>query len=525
MTLSGCKWSIGWKPPADIGCLSLARLRRPVADVSGADMKALIAFVAACCLIPSLSIAKNGAPRIQYDKQPLPRDNNGVASFANIIKKVGPAVLTVTATKTTHDSGVRSPLDDPTLRRFFDNDEDSPRRMPRERPEEGMGSGVIISPDGYILSNNHVVEGADTIKVRFSTGGPEYEAKLIGTDPPTDIAVLKINVTNTLTAVTMTDSSTLQVGDVVLAVGNPFGVGQTVTMGIVSATGRGGFGIVDYEDFIQTDASINPGNSGGALVDALGRLVGIPTAIVSRSGGSMGIGFAVPVDLARYVMERIITEGKVIRGYLGVYVQELTPELAKAFNIPDGVGALVGGVVTNSPAARVGMREGDVIIEMNNKKVDDSRGLRLAIAQAEPNSSATFKVSREGAIQNFKVNLGQLQTDEEMAQAPERSRAPPRRSESVPGIEITDLDARTRTQLGIPSDVRGAVILNLDRDSAAAEAGLRPGDVVMEVNRQKIRSAREFTELSRKATGPILLRVWSRNGSRYVIIEPPKRQK
>ena len=491
-------------------------------------MKVCPGLAVSFCLVCFIATAKNGAPKIHYDKQPLPREaQNGVASFANIIKKVGPAVLTVSATKAVSE-GDRSPLDDPMLRRFFENDEESPRRMPRERErlEHGVGSGVIVSPDGYILSNNHVVEGADEIKVRFSTGGPEYDAKLVGTDPPTDIAVLKINVTNSLTPITMTDSSTLQVGDVVLAVGNPFGVGQTVTMGIVSATGRGGFGIVDYEDFIQTDASINPGNSGGALVDALGRLVGIPTAIVSRSGGSMGIGFAVPADLARDVMERIITEGRVIRGYLGVYVQELTPELANAFKVQEGVGALVGGVVTNSPAMRAGIREGDVILEMNEKKVDDSRGLRLAIAQAAPNSAASFKVLREGQAKAFRVNLGQLQTDEEAADTPTaRSRTPTRRNDTGPELEITDLNSRTRTQLGIPNDVRGALIVNLDRDSQAAESGLRPGDVIMEVNKQKIRSGREFTELSRKATGPMLLRIWSRNGNRYVVLEASKRQR
>src|SRR5436190_7976559 len=492
-------------------------------------MKSRFAIVFGC-LLAFLSPAKNGAPNIQYDKQALPRDANGVASFANIIKKVGPAVLTVSATKTVRESSSRIPLDDPMLRRFFedeDNSTSSSRRGSRDREhlEQGVGSGVIISPDGYILSNNHVVEGADEIKVRFSTGGPEYEARLVGTDPPTDIAVLKISVTNDLTPITITDSSTLQVGDVVLAVGNPFGVGQTVTMGMVSATGRGGVGIVDYEDFIQTDASINPGNSGGALVDALGRLVGIPTAIVSRSGGSMGIGFAVPVDLARYVMERIITEGHVIRGYLGVYVQELTPELAKAFNVPEDAGALVGGVVTNSPAMRAGLREGDVIVEMNDKKVGDSRSLRLAIAQAAPTSTVNFKVMREAKTQTFRINLGQLQTEEEIALPPERSRAPsPRRNETVPGIEISELDNRTRAQLGIPSDVRGAVVQNVERDSLAAENGLRPGDVLMEINKQQIRTAREFTDLTRKATGPLLLRIWNRMGNRYVVIEPPKRQ-
>ena len=506
--------------------MSLTRLAQRFAMLAVRVMRLRIVLL--IVLFPFLTFAKNGPPNIQYDKQPLPRDANGVASFANIIKKVGPAVLTVSATKTVRESSSRSPLDDSMLRRFFEDEDFSLRRGPRERDrerlEQGVGSGVIISPDGYILSNNHVVEGADEIRVRFSTGGPEYEAKLVGTDPPTDIAVLKINVTNALTPITMTDSSTLQVGDVVLAVGNPFGVGQTVTMGIVSATGRGGFGIVDYEDFIQTDASINPGNSGGALVDALGRLIGLPTAIVSRSGGSMGIGFAVPVDLARYVMERIITEGHVIRGYLGVYVQELTPELAKAFNVPEGTGALVGGVVTNSPAMRAGMREGDVILEMNDKKVDESRGLRLAIAQAPPNSSASFKVLRDGQTKTLRINLGQLETEEEMAHAPpERSKTPMRRNDAVPGIEAADLDTRTRNQLGIPPDVRGAVILNMDRDSIAAENGLRPGDVIMEVNKQKIRSAREFNELSRKATGSLLLRVWSRTGSRYVVIEQPKR--
>ena len=458
-------------------------------------------------------------PNIKFDKTPLPRDVAAGNSFAPIVKKVGPSVVTVYSTKTVREGRGGIPLDDPLLRRFFGDEDEMPRR-PRERQEEGLGSGVIVSEDGYILSNNHVVEGAEEIKIRFSSGGPEYPAEVVGSDPPTDLAVLRIKTTNSLTPVTIADSANLQVGDVVLAIGNPFGVGQTVTMGIVSATGRGGFGIVDYEDFIQTDASINPGNSGGALVDAQGRLVGIPTAIVSRSGGSMGIGFAVPSAMAWMVMDRIMKEGRVVRGYLGVYVQEITPELGRMFNLAEGTGALVAGVVPKSPAHLAGVQEGDVIVDMNGKKVTDSRAMRLQIAQAPPNSAATLKVVRDGKTLNLRTTLGELQS-EQLAEAPEPRRAPTRRNEAIQGVEVTDIDSRARSQLDLDSDVRGALVTNVERDSPAFSGGLRPGDVIVEVNRQKIRSAREFSEISRKsADRSILLRVWSRGGSRYLVIEP-----
>jgi serine protease Do len=465
---------------------------------------------------------KNGEalPNIKFDKTPLARDVAAGNSFAPIIKKVGPSVVTVYSTKTVRVGRGGIPLDDPILRRFFGEDEDEmPSRRPRERQEEGLGSGVIVSADGYILSNNHVVEGAEEIKIRFSSGGPDYEAEVVGSDPPTDLAVLRIKTTNSLIPVTIADSANLQVGDVVLAIGNPFGVGQTVTMGIVSATGRGGFGIVDYEDFIQTDASINPGNSGGALVDAQGRLVGIPTAIVSRSGGSMGIGFAVPSAMAWMVMDKIIKEGRVVRGYLGVYVQEITPELARMFNLAEGSGALVAGVVAKSPAQQAGLREGDVIVEMNGKKVSDSRAMRLQIAQAAPNTTASLKVLRDGKTQDLRTTLGELET-EQFAQSPEPTRTPTRRNEAIQGVEVTDVDSRARTQLDVPPDMRGAVVTNVERDSPAYSSGLRPGDVILEVNKQKIRSAREFSEISRKTTDKaILLRVWSRSGSRYLVLE------
>jgi serine protease Do len=438
-------------------------------------------------------------------------------SFAPVFKKVAPTVVTVNSTKTVRD---QSPLmRDPFFRRFFDFDgqEDDGSRRPRARQEESLGSGVIISPDGYILSNAHVVEGADEIRVVLSDRG-EYIAKVIGTDPPTDISVLKIPATN-LPAITMTDSDKLNVGDLVLAVGNPFGVGQTVTMGIVSAVGRGGFGIVDYEDFIQTDASINPGNSGGALVDSAGRLVGVPTAILSRTGGNLGIGFAIPVNMARAVMDRVIQEGRVIRGYLGVYVQPLSPDLQKAFKLPDRTGALVGGVMPGSPAAQSGLQEGDVIIEMDGKKITEARQLRLLIAQTPPNQQVSFKVLRDGRERTLTAKLGELKPDQ-MAEAGERPRQQGRnKSQTALGIEVDDVDARLRRQLELPADVRGAVIAGIDPESPAAAAELRVGEVIVEANRQRVRNAQDFVELARKAGERLLLRVWSNGGSRYVVVE------
>jgi serine protease Do len=294
--------------------------------------------------------------------------------------------------------------------------------VPRERREQSLGSGVIASQEGYILTNNHVVQGADEIKVALPDGRTVLDAKIVGTDPPTDVAVIKVEGQKLL-AVNLGNSDQLEVGDVVLAIGDPFGVGQTVTMGIVSAKDRSGVGIVDYEDFIQTDASINPGNSGGALVDIDGRMVGINTAILSRTGGNQGIGFAVPVNLARYVMERIILEGKVRRGYLGVKVQALTPELAKQLNLSGQTGALVGEVTPNSPAEKAGLKPGDVVIEFDGKAVSDSRHLRLMVAEKAPGSKVSVKVLRDGKQHTFTVELGELPS-EEMFQPDNPSYAP-----------------------------------------------------------------------------------------------------
>jgi len=280
---------------------------------------------------------------------------------------------------------------------------------------------------------------------------------------------------------------------------------------------------VDYEDFIQTDASINPGNSGGPLVDAQGRLIGINTAILSGAGGSIGIGFSVPINMARGVMERIIEHGKVVRGFLGVRIQPVTPELAKEFNLPTQIGALVGDVTPNSPAGRAGLMAGDVITDFNGRKVTDSRNLRLMVAQTAPNTKVSLKLLRDGKERTASATLGELPTEELAAAEPRQRPSAGREMQGLGGIEVTDLDTRFRRQFDIPSDLRGAIITAVDPDSRAYDAGLRPGDVIVELNRQKVGGTRELTEGIRKAKGGrLLLRVWSQGGARFVVIEPEK---
>ena len=347
-------------------------------------------------------------PRLNIKDAAVSPQVKTATSLAPIIKEVSPSVVNIHTTKKVKTMSPLMPyFDDPLFRQFFGDPRGGADQLPRERREQALGSGVILSEDGYILTNNHVVDGADEIKVSLADDKTTFDAKIIGKDSHTDIAVLKVDGQK-LPAITLTDSDKLEVGDFVLAIGNPFGVGQTVTAGIVSAKGRGGMGIVDYEDFIQTDASINPGNSGGALVDAEGRLVGINTAILSRTGGNQGVGFAVPINLARYVMERLVTDGKVTRGYLGVMIQPVTADLAKEFKLKDQSGALVGEVTPKSPAEAAGLKDGDVIVEFKGKKVTDSRHLRLMVAQTAPDTKVTLKVIRDGDELTCTVKLGEL---------------------------------------------------------------------------------------------------------------------
>jgi serine protease Do len=406
--------------------------------------------------------------------------------------------------------------------------------QPRERQARGLGSGVILSPNGYILTANHVIEGADEVKIGLPVSDKQYDARVIGGDPLTDIAVLKVDADQPFPAAVLGDSDKLQVGDMSLAVGNPFGVGQTVTLGIISALGRGGMGISAYENFIQTDAAINPGNSGGALVDVEGRLIGINTAIMSRSGGFQGVGFAVPINMARGVMDQLIKTGKVSRGYLGISIQPLTDELAKEFGLPnESSGVLVGGVMPKGAADKAGVEDGDVILEVNGKNVPDPRTLQLIISQTPPNSKVSLKILRtepgdaKPVQKNLSVTLAELPRNAFGAPgSPEDEDSEGRAQiDALDGVEVADLDAQTRRRFSIPQSVRGALVVNVDTGSNAAESGLTPGDVIIEINRQAVHDADEAVEMSNKAAGGrLLLRIYSprAGGTRYLVVDNTK---
>jgi serine protease Do len=408
----------------------------------------------------------------------------------------------------------------PFFRRFFGdefNGQQFDRNMPMPK-QHGLGSGVIVSKDGYLLTNNHVVDNADEVKVALNDGR-EFTAKVVGKDPKSDIAVLKIDA-NDLPALEFADSDKLEVGDVVLAIGNPFGVGQTVTSGIISATGRGSLGL-DYEDMIQTDAAINPGNSGGALVDAEGRLIGINTAILSHSGGNQGIGFAVPVNLARSVMDGLVKDGRVVRGFLGVNIQDLTPVLAKQFDVKESTGALIAGVTPKSPAEKAGLHDGDIITEFNGKPVKDSRHLKLQVAQTTPGTSVPVKVLRDGKTKTIDVTVKEL-PGTELASKKNSDNAESS-TDALHGVAVGDIDAATKQQFKLPSEVKGALITQVDPNSAAYEAGLREGDVILEINRKPVKSAEDAVQLTENVKDKrTLLRVWSKGGSRYVVVDENK---
>jgi serine protease Do len=441
----------------------------------------------------------------------------GVTSFASILKPDLQAVVNISSSKVVKTPrGQMNPFfSDPFFRQFFGNQFFHNFQAPREQREQSLGSGVIVSPDGYILTNNHVISGATEIKV-YLPDKRQFKGKVVGTDPKTDIAVVKIAATN-LPTITMGDSSKIQVGDLAFAIGDPFGIGETATMGIVSATGRNGLDIEDYEDFIQTDAAINPGNSGGALVNVRGELIGINTAILSNGGGgNQGIGFAIPIDMARRVMDEILKHGKVVRGYLGVVIQEVTPDLGKAFHVPEGKGALIGDVTPDGPAAKAGLQKGDVIEDLNGKAVDSINDLRLQIASMAPGTVVHLKVLRNGQPRDVSLTLGEL--PEKANQA-----GPGGQSENgaLQGVQVENLTPSIARDLGVGSGTKGVVVTDVAPDTPAAEAGLQRGDVIQEVNRQPLTSVSEYNRAVSRAGNQTVVLLLNRGGqTSFVVVQP-----
>jgi serine protease Do len=442
--------------------------------------------------------------------------------FAPVVRAVVPTVVSIRSSKVVktgmrrgEGQGQQGQMD-PLFRQFFgDQFGGNAPNIPEEQRSEGLGSGVIVSPEGYILTNNHVVDGATDVQVVLSDRR-EYKARVIGKDDKADIALVKIDAGN-LPAITIGDSDRVDVGDFALAVGNPFGVGQTVTLGIVSATHRGlGNEIEAYEDFIQTDAAINPGNSGGALVNDRGELVGINTAIIAHgSEGNQGIGFAVPVNLARNIMDQILKNGKVTRARLGILPQNVTPTIARQFGVKDSQGALVGEVEANSPAQKAGLKNGDIILDVNGNSVYDANQLRNMISSMQPDSSVNLKVWRDGSQHTIPVTLGEL-NPEEARNRGGSGRDDKNSADALEGVSVEDLTSQVARQLKLSASAAGVVVAEVSPASAAASAGLKQGDVIQEVNRRPVKSVAEFEAAVRNSKDGTLLLVNREGHTIYV---------
>ena len=423
-----------------------------------------------------------------------------IPTLAPMLEKVLPGVVSV-AVRGRIAVEENPLLSDPFFRRFFGLPE---KQQPEEREFRAAGSGVIVDPaKGYIITNNHVVENADEITVALSDGR-HLQAKKIGVDKATDVAVIQVQAGD-LTALPLGDSDQLRVGDYVVAVGNPFGLEQTVTAGIVSALGRSGLGIQGYENFIQTDASINPGNSGGALVNLKGELVGINSAIIGPSGANIGIGFAIPINMAREVMRQLVAHGEVRRGQLGVTIQDLTPELAKALKIEAREGAVVASVTPNSPAAAAGVQAGDVITAVNGQKVRNSADLRNKIGLLPIGSKVDLDVIHNAVVSHITASVGKA--------LEEKLKVPP----EVPALTGVVLGA---IEPGSPvyGRAEGAVVLEVQKGSRAAMAGLRPGDVIVGVDQQPVRSPADVVKLAGGAQGELLLQIMRDDNALFIVI-------
>jgi serine protease Do len=495
---------------------------------------AALALTAAIVAVRMVARALDTNPAVRVDNSPINRDPHSGNSYSPVVKKVAPSVVNIYSTRFVKERYYSDPLmANPFYRHFF-GDQFSDEGQEVTRRDNWLGSGMIVTPDGYILTANHVVEGADEIKVGIQNDKTEYAAKVIGMDPPTDVAILKIEAKN-LPAVTLGDSDQLEVGDVVLAIGNPFGIGQTVTRGIISALSRS---ITDpndpnpygrqYQDFIQTDASINEGNSGGALVDAEGRLIGINDAMISPSGTSAGIGLAVPINMARNVMEGFLNGGRVARGYLGIDMQDIDDNLAKGFGAPTADGALVTVVGPDSPAAKAGVVAGDVIVAINDKPVTGADNLRLVISQLHPGSQAKLKIFRNGVSKIMAVTIAERLDISRETTKPNDSMTEKPQADELGGVIVQNLTPRLRHQLRASPDLAGALVTDIGNNSSSFDADLRRWDVVVEINHQPVANAEDAVRLWKAAaSGQILVKVWrpTREGgiTRFLSVDNARR--
>jgi serine protease Do len=450
-----------------------------------------------------------------------------IPSFAALAQEVMPAVVNINTTKNIPARTQRRqyPRGQDPFEQFFGEDFwnrfGGGQRGPTK--QRSLGSGFVIDGDGYIVTNRHVVDGADDIDVQFSTG-KQFKAKLVGEDAKTDVALLKIKPEGKIPIVPLGDSDHLQVGDWVLAAGNPFGLSHTLTAGIVSARDRV-IGAGPYDDFIQTDASINPGNSGGPLFDQRGRVVGINTAIFSQSGGNIGIGFATPINLARAVVEQLRTSGKVTRGWLGVSIQPLGPDLRQALGLGDTEGALIADVIAKSPAEASGLKRGDVVIGMDGKPVTEPGQLSRTIATMPPGSTTHLRIIRDGKERTLDVKVGKQPEDhggpQELARGDEDEEG--NLSAGNLGLQLDTLTDAARRQLGYGREVVGALVTGVADGSPAEEAGMRPGDVILQIDRHDVDSAHAAAAVLAKATPPILLLVKRGESTVFLTLTPGKR--
>lgn len=434
---------------------------------------------------------------------------NSVQSYNNSVKDAVMAVVNISTQKKIKTPMQNNPMfNDPFFQQFFG---DLYNQIPKDRIERALGSGVIISSDGYIVTNNHVIDGADKILVTLPDSSKEYSATLVGTDPDSDLAVIRIDKKD-LPYIKFANSNNVLVGDVVFAIGNPFGVGETVTQGIISALNKNGMGINNYENFIQTDTSINPGNSGGALIDTRGALVGINTAIISRSGGNLGIGFAIPSDMVKNVVHQLIKDGKIERGYLGVGIQDINNDLRDSYQNQEG--AVVISLEKDSPAKKAGLMVWDLITEVNGKKIKNSADLKNFIGTLKPNSTATLKVLRDKKELTITLNLAERNKNKKDTPVSTKGSD----EGELKGLRVEGITPQMRQQYNIGTDIQGVIVTSVAEDSPAQEAGFSQGDIIAQIENISIKNTGDFTNALNKFKGKSKrILVYTRNGVKTIV--------